>query len=65
MIHESKIIIEMEYERILPGWKPRRYGNCICKTVLFCFKEVVLVERKSLDNFVLVVLLDHLRNQFN
>lgn len=24
----------MEYERILPGWKPRRYGNCFCKVLI-------------------------------
>ncbi|XP_019852614.1 PREDICTED: U11/U12 small nuclear ribonucleoprotein 35 kDa protein-like [Amphimedon queenslandica] len=27
LINGSEAIIEMEYERILPGWKPRRYGG--------------------------------------
>ena len=27
VVDGSRIFVEMEYERILPGWKPRRLGN--------------------------------------
>ena len=29
MIDDTPVIVEKELERVLPGWKPRRFGKCV------------------------------------
>ena len=52
-IDNSQIFVDMECERILPGWKPRRLGFLhvhTFHTYILLFKVEVLGERRNQDS---------------